>query len=97
MLLLAGNSEFTHNRACGDVIIGGAITALSSNLTFTGNTTFLENSATLTGSCKHVYSKSTSFTPFGGGAICTISNTVLIFTGTNINNLAGAGYGAGGA
>ena len=96
---LAGNSEFTHNRACGDVIIGGGITALSSNLTFTGNTTFLENSATLTESCKQEYSKSTSFTPFGGGAICTINNTVLIFNGTNnfINNLAGAGYGTGGA
>ena len=96
---LAGDSEFTRNRACGNILAGGAIIALGSYLTFTGNTTFLDNSATLTESCMQVYCKSTTFTAFGGGAIYTINNTVLIFTGTSnfINNLAGAGYGFGGA
>ena len=94
---LAGNSEFTHNRACGMIVLGGAIAAVSSNLTFTGNTIFLENSATITESCQQVYYvNSSNFTPFytfGGGAIYTTHNTVIIFTGNSnfINNLAGDG------
>ena len=81
-ITLAGNTEFTHNRACGNIVLGGAIIAVSSNLTFTGNTTFLGNSA-IFGQC-----------PFdgvvgGGGAIYT-SDTVLSFSGTNhfMNNSA---------
>ena len=83
-ITLAGNTEFTHNRACGNPILGGAIIALSSNLTFTGNTTFLGNSAVF-GQCPLAAS---------GGAIYT-SDTVLRFSGTNnfINN--SAGYGGG--
>ena len=44
-ITLAGNTEFTHNSACGTIVIGGAIITLGSNLTFSGNTTFFENSA----------------------------------------------------
>ena len=83
-ITLAGNIEFTHNRACGNIVLGGAIIAVSSNLTFTGNTTFLGNSA---------ISGQRSLAA-GGGAIYT-SDTVLRFSGTNnfVNN--SAGYGGG--
>ena len=86
-ITLTGNSEFTHNRACGSILLGGAIIAVSSNLTFTGNTTFLGNSAT---------SRQFPFDGFGGGAIITLNNTVLSFSGTNnfINNSAGSDGGA---
>ena len=40
-IILIGNSEFRHNNWC----LGGAILTLSSNMTFIGNTTFIENSA----------------------------------------------------
>ena len=83
-ITLAGNIEFTHNRACGSIVLGGTIIAVSSNLTFTGNTTFLGNSA-ISGQRPLAA---------GGGAIYT-SDTVLRFSGTNnfINN--SAGYGGG--
>ena len=71
-ITLAGNSEFTHNRACGSILLGGAIIAFTSNLTFTGNTTFLDNIATF-GQCPFDGSAA-----FGGGAIVTLNNTVLI-------------------
>ena len=69
IITLAGNTEFTHNHGYE----GGGITALSSNLTFTGNTTFLDNSALCYG-------------PFiccrgPGGAISAYHNTVLSFSG----------------
>ena len=82
-ITLTGDSEFTHNRACGNILLGGAIIALNSNLTFTGNTTFLDNSAT-SGQCPF------GGYPVGGGAIVTLKNTVLSFSGTNnfINNSA---------
>ena len=81
-ITLAGNTEFTHNRACGNIVLGGAIIAVSSNLTFTGNTTFLSNSAI---SGQYPFNGSA----VGGGAIYT-SDTVLSFSGTNnfINNSA---------
>ena len=76
---LAGNSEFTHNHCestsgSNSCTGGGGIYALSSNLTFTGNTTFLQNIATSS----------------GGGAIYASHNTVLSFNGTSnfINNSA---------
>ena len=79
-ITLAGNTEFTHNRACGDITVGGGIIAYDSNLTFTGNTTFLDNCV---------------FEPCGG-AILTLENTVLSFNGTSnfINNSAFNGGGA---
>ena len=69
---LAGKTEFMHNNWC----FGGGIKALSSNLTFTGNTTFLDNHAVF-------------YDCLGsGGAILALSNTVLSFSGINnfINN-----------
>ena len=42
-ITLAGSTEFTHNRACGIIVLGGAIIALNSNLTFTGIQAFLEH------------------------------------------------------
>ena len=77
----SGNTDFVHNRACADLKAGGAIIVLDSNLTVTGNATFLDNSVF----------------PFeGGGAIFTSGNTVLSFNGTNdfINNSAGTDGGA---
>ena len=86
-ITLAGNNEFTHNywyheefipnnRTC---IGGGGITALDSNLTFIGNTTFLGNHAIGSGVC--------------GGAIYAVDSTSLRFTGTSnfINNSADFG------
>ena len=76
---LAGNSEFTHNycesiSGSNSCVGGGGIYALSSYLTFTGNTTFNQN---------HAYS-------YGGGAIYASHNTVISFNGTSnfISNLA---------
>ena len=86
-ITLSGNTEFKHNRACGDITGGGGIIASDSNLTFTGNTTFLNNSATYRyGQCPGVYYF------LGGGAIFTW-NTVISFNGTNnfINNSANSG------
>ena len=79
-IMLAGNSKFTHNHC-----VGGCITALSSNLTFTGNTTFLENVNTVTLSDGG-----------GGGAIYASDNSVLSFNGINtfISNLASQSGGA---
>ena len=82
-ITLAGITEFTHNKACGTIVLGGAIIALSSSLTFTGNTRFLDNGAAF-GQCP--FHGST----VGGGAILTLNHTVLSFSGTTnfINNLA---------
>ena len=77
-ITLAGVSEFIHNHWYE----GGGIIALTSNLTFTGNTTFFNNSALWYG-------------PFiccrgPGGAISASYNTNLSFRGTSnfINNSA---------
>ena len=81
-ITLAGITEFTHNKACGTIVLGGAIIALSSSLTFTGNTRFLGNGAAF-GQCP--FHGST----VGGGAILTLNHTVLSFSGTT-NYLASA-------
>ena len=72
-------TNFTHNQWCL-----GSIIAFSSNLIFTGNTTFLENRAQL------------DYCGGSGGAIFALSNTVLNFTGTSniINNSASVSGGA---
>ena len=83
---LAENNEFTHNH-CDKwfmaiyCVSGGGISAHYSNLTFTGNTTFLQNYAML-GSGPADYG--------GGGAIYAVYNTSLSFTGTSnfVNNSA---------
>ena len=83
-LTLAGKTEFAHNH-CDNCVGGGGIAALSSNLTFMGYTTFLENSAALM----------SEQTLGGGGAIYASGQSLLSFSGTShfINNSAG---GAGG-
>ena len=90
-ITLSGNT-FIHNNyyleefVCGSRCMrGGAVTAVHSNLIFTGNTTFLENSA--------IY---TSFSEcFYWGAILTYINTIINFNGTSnfINNSADSGAG----
>ena len=81
-ITLAGNSEFTHNyMLCGGNLVGGGgIVAYSSILSFTGNTTFLDNTA----SCS-----------VGGGAIYTLDSSVS-FKGINnfITNSANGDGGA---
>ena len=81
-ITLSRNTEFTRNyMLCGGNLVGGGgIIALSSTLTFTGNTTFLHNNA----SCSEE-----------GGAIYTL-DTAVSFKGTNtfINNSAGGNGGA---
>ena len=73
-ITLAGNN-FTHNRAIGIFGVGSAVTAHTSNLTFTGMTTFHENIDNKLGESD-------------GGAIFTSDNSVLNFSGINnfINN-----------
>ena len=88
---LAGNSEFTHNYCQSTFCLGGGgIAALSSYVTFIGNTTFLENIA--------LFYEPHSNTSGGGGAIYTSNNSVLSFNGNNnfTSNLANYG-GDGGA
>ena len=82
-ITLAGKIDFTHNHC--DCEGGSSITALSSTMTFSGNTTFLENivRSSIGVSC--------------GGAIFATDNTVVSFNGTSnfINNsaqVAGAIY-----
>ena len=91
-IYLVGNTKFTHNRACGSIVLGGGIIALNSNLTFTGNTTFLDNSA-IPGQCPFAYSGSFAV---GGGAIFTVNKTVLSFSGTS-NFIGNSGDRRGGA
>ena len=64
-IILAGSSDFTHNRCESTSCVGGGgIVALSSNVTFTGNTTFLENFATLCGG--GIYTSNHSAFSFSG-------------------------------
>ena len=82
-IILAGNN-FAHNQYhCQSSVCdgGGAVTALSSKLTFTGNTTFLDNNTT---------------SLYGGGAIYASENAVLSFNGT-INLINNSADGDGGA
>ena len=90
-----------------NVLGASGITALSSNLTFTGNTTFLENigqhSGAICASSNTIlnfngtsYFVNNSAYNHGGGAIVTSENTVLNFNGTShfVNNFAYKGGGA---
>ena len=76
-ITLAGN-DFTYNHCESNSCLGGGVYALSSNLTFLGNTTFLKNSNSYAGVAGN------------GGAICASQNTVVSFNGTCnfINNSA---------
>ena len=107
-ITLSGSTEFTHNRACVNGITGvcdpgGGIIASDSDLTFTGNTTFLDNSATFGGAIFTIGNTVLSFCGSnnfinnfagGGGAIFLAwGNTVLNLSGVNnyINNSAAGG------
>ena len=81
-ITLAGTTEFIHNRACGNITAGGGIGALSSSLTFTGNTTFLDNSAS-SGQCPFVYNDVTSV---GGGTI--IHQAILFSVSVELTTLS---------
>ena len=91
-ITLAGNT-FIHNNyhfeefvCVSQCMKGGAVTAVHSNLIFTGNTTFLENSAV------SIRSSASFFSFSSWGAIFTY-NTVINFNGTSnfINNSADYG------
>ena len=90
-ITLRGN-KFIHNSynlLDKSFCSGGGVTAFNSNLIFTGNATFLENSAVCID-----HSAGISW-----GAILTFDNTVVKFSGTSnfINNSADVGGGGGGA
>ena len=97
-ITLAENSEFTQNHCTcvSNACTGGrGLTASCSNLTFIGNTTFLENSAMSFGSGGAIYADSTVLNFEGTsnfisnsadvdcGAISTSDNTILAFNGTS--------------
>ena len=101
-IALSGNSEFTRNyMLCGGNFVGGGgIIAHNSTLTFTGNTTFIDNSASCSvGGAIYMLYSTVSFQGINnfinnsaggdGGAISTY-NTILSFSGTSnfINNSA---------
>ena len=103
-ITLSRNTEFAHCNymLCeGNLVGGGGIIALSSTLTFTGNTTFLDNSAScsVAGGAIYTLGSTVSFKGISnfisnsasgdGGAISTY-DTILHFCGTNnfINNSA---------
>ena len=112
-ITLAGNSAFTHNHCTGSnsCLGGGGIVALSSNLTFTGNTSFLGNNATFgaagiymincifnsTGNVHFTNNIISSFFNNGGYAAGAIwaSTSSLYFTGTNNFIANSADYAAG--
>ena len=76
---LDGNSEFIHNYCESNSCIGGGgIRALSSNITITGNATFLENLGIFHGPTND------------GGVAIYANNTILSFSGISnfSNNLA---------
>ena len=99
-ITLTKNNEFIHNQ-CGCELLsekcklGCGITALNSTLTFTGNTTFLENNASFRYSAGAIWASTsllhlTGTNHFirnsannGGGAIYAVTNTSLSFTGTS--------------
>ena len=84
-ITIIGNSEFTHNHCEFNCAGGGVVLALSSNLTFTGNTTFFENFAY---SMRYYVD---------GGAIYASDNTIVHFNGNNNFTSNYAKLGQGGA
>ena len=114
-ITLAENSEFTHNHCNRERFIpdtacigGGGITAVDSNLTFIGNTTFIGNdgsagtginvtncSLSSTGSIHFINHTNTGDTQHPAGAIWALASS-LSFTGTSnfISNSAYHGSGA---
>ena len=104
------DNEFMHNQCrCGSFFerckFGCGITAFNSTLVFTGNTTFLKNSAGFMYSSGAIWASASSLHFSGtnnfignsannsGGAISATSNTTLSFTGTSDFCLNSAEYG----
>ena len=102
-ITLSGNCDFAYNHLlCGySIATGGGIIAVSSNLTFTGNATFLDIGASCMASFGGViiildntvvsFNGTSNFITSQGGTIFASSHTVLSFSRTNnfINNSAG--------
>ena len=97
---LTRNNGFTHNQCWANSCAGGgAITAFSINLTFSGNTTFLNNSmnsdqcllcwwcnsSTIGNTALNFngISNCINISAGSGGAIYTYDNTILNFSGLN--------------
>ena len=108
-ITLAEDNEFIHNQCgCKRCKLGCGITALSSAVMFTGNTTFLKNSASwhssgaiwASASSLH-FSGINNFinnsAEYSGGAVLAEANTSLSFNGTSNLNQNSADYGSGGA
>ena len=108
-ITLAEDNEFIRNQCgCKWYKLGCGITALRSALTFTGNTTFLKNSASLRYSSGAIWASASSlhFTginnfinnsaQYSGGAILAETNTSLSFSGTSNFSQNSADFGSGG-
>ena len=98
-ITIAENSVFSHNDCDFDLCLGGGVIAVHSNLTFTGNTTFLENRGGAISSLNTVlsFSGTNNFirnSAERGGAIYT-NSTVISFSG--ISNFIGNSANFGGA
>ena len=113
-ITLAEATEFIRNQCGGKSFsgrykLGCGITALSSTLTFTGNTTFFENSASSRYSSGAIWASASSlnFTginnfvnnsaKYSGGAVFAETNTSLSFNGTSNFIQNSADFGRGGA
>ena len=109
-IILAGNNDFIHNHCTESnfCVGGGGIAAVSSNLTFIGNTNFMENNATYgaagiylmncgltsTGNIRFINNSNTGCSKdTSAGAIWASSASSLHFTGTNSFIGNSAGYG----
>ena len=104
---LSGNTEFKHNNKLCGRIVGGGVTAFGSNLTFTGNTNFLNNGlighlgcdsagAIFASDSTVLFNGTSNFIDnlaYDGAAIFASYNTVLNFNGASnfINNSADGG------
>ena len=104
-IILVGNNNFAHNHCTefNSCVGGGGIVAFYSNISIVGNTTFLENRASVagagmyalncrvnsTGNISFTSNLNSGFTPVAAGTLYA-SASLLHFTGTNnfINNSA---------
>ena len=113
-ITLAEGTEFIRNQCGGKSFsgrykLGCGLTALSSTLTFTGNTTFFENSASSRYSSGAIWASTSSvnFTginnfinnsaKYNGGAVFAETNTSLNFNGTSNFVQNSADFDSGGA
>ena len=108
-IILAGNNDFVHNHCTESnfCVGGGGIATVSSNLTFIGNTTFMENNATYgaagiylmncgltsTGNIQFINNTNTGFSKDTSAGAIWASASSLHFNGTNSFIGNSAGYG----